>query len=454
MKVIIHEDCCSECETFIEHINKKNGNGNKVISVAMETTEKLQLRHLKKKQSKLINDLQRVKDMNTYHRGNIQDGILDDEGLYSKRKVQELMITAESHAIDVVVLTMTQNLSSLGAQIRGCMSIWSLAFVEYYSKVSKSTYNAITAIMDAMKFHSEKSELVEIAFEALFQLASKCVGNASMIIEQNGVHIVARAIKEHSSIECIQEKGISVLCSLIYFYDEAYISMHAIENIVLELIKIMQQYPQNKALQLKVCWAILNLSGSHYNNDELIQIISNTGIISITLNLICRNNLNTEIQKAAFDILGNLTMNCLKNRKEFMKQDGVTCVLKALDKNEKNPAFVASAYSALSNMLKSCESSELQDNSSSKFTNDFIDAMMMQGVMEIIVKTMRLHPETREVQQTACHLLLNLTFDLGVMASFEKYFPLDLLKKAKHAFPDECSRDVVKLSHRRKFVRN
>ena len=452
MKLLIHEDCCSQCETYIRDANGRNSNGIKVVSMSMVASEQVQLRHMIKKQNTVKVLLDEVNKMVDHESKTEKDPCRNDKGVRDVEKIEELTSSAEENTIDIIVLSMKQNESSLDAQIRGCRAIWSLCFVEYLSKEKRSTNNAVEAILDAMKLYSENSELVEIACEALFQLSSKDVENASLIVEKGGVDVLANAINEHSTIEHVQEKGVSALCSLLYYYDEKYISVHATENIVLELMNIVQRYPESIGLQVRVFWALWTLSGSNHKNKDLINHISKAGTISIILQTMQKKSSNAQIQESSCGILGNLTINNNRNLSDLIKKDGITSILRAARTHENNSKVLAAAYQSFSNMIKTNSGFFLQTPSSENTKSSLVSLLLEKGIMQIIAESMELHSDDAVLQERACILLRILTFDLEAMAILEREIPKKLLETARNKFP-QCAENATRLIQRQKFAK-
>ena len=452
MKTLVQEECCRQCETFIKEINKQN-RGPKVTSVTIETSERDQLLHIERKKNSVRDILQTARNLHDSYDKNYGEEIVSDQRLEPTQKLQNLMMKAECSTLNLVTLSMTDTLTSLNSQIRGCRAIWTLCFVDYNSKGTKSTSSAVSAILEAMKFHAGSPELAEIAFEALLELSNKCVQNANIIIDKGGANAIANAIKIHSEFEILRQKGVATLCSLIFYYDEAHMTINAVENVILELVKTMKHYPLNSNLQLKVCWAILNLSGSHYNNQEISSAISSSGIIPIVLQTMQNHESNTKLLEYACGSISNLAINNCKNRLDLLGRKGPATVIRMARKHTKVKDIVIIAFQALLSMISTDDACVVQNRLFTEVNKELIDSMINEGLMSLIKDVMKHYFDEEKIQEIACQLLRSLTFNLKVMIRMEKEIPMELLEEAKTKFPDACLEHVNRLIRRTKFVR-
>ena len=447
MKTIIHQDCCDECKKLIEGINKKNGT-NKVISLTMETSEKVQLRHLKVKKNAIQDTLEKA-------RNKYDESPIEKSSNYHKSKASspkqsnDLLKVAEEHTVGMIAMTMKHNPDTLAIQIRGCRSMWGLCYNEYQSNGSRSTSEVISAILEAMEKHHDKPELAEMAFEALSALSYKDISNVRLIINQGGVHVVANTIKLHSSNHLMREKGISCLCSLIYYYSETMNCMSAVENIILELVKSMKEYHDIQSIQVKALWAILHLSGNHHDT-KLVNAISSAGVIPLLLLNMGTHEMNSEIQEFCCGIIANLSVKHYTNRSVLLKKNAAAKIVYAIETHLDNRKVVLAGCEALLNMTTTDDASILQNTVD--IDNKIIDAIIKENAFGLLVDIMKKHSHDSKIQEIACRLLRSLSFTLHTMKCMSDSVPLTLLLSAKKKFPFECSDHVSRLLRRSKFM--
>eukprot|EP00523_Entomoneis_sp_CCMP467_P011468 CAMPEP_0168724690 /NCGR_PEP_ID=MMETSP0724-20121128/3765_1 /TAXON_ID=265536 /ORGANISM="Amphiprora sp., Strain CCMP467" /LENGTH=1236 /DNA_ID=CAMNT_0008771445 /DNA_START=419 /DNA_END=4129 /DNA_ORIENTATION=+ len=260
--------------------------------------------------------------------------ILRAMGRFEKSKSKTTIPLSSSPNDDSWGLGKLSTSVSAGLQSAGCFALWNItinhsmnsdAIVRYY----EGNNDGVRYIITAMKDHIEDAAVQKAGCGIIKNLTDR-EDNARIVADLGGVVCVLNAMRQHEKNKAIQTEGCGAVCNLAMLEDQKTPILNA--GGVGVLVVAMQQLRDVATIQKQACKAFKSLA----LGDEQNQIsIAAAGGISAILAAMDRHDKNAAMQVLALGALDQLAI-ITRNRNTIISNDGVRIIQQAMANHPKD----------------------------------------------------------------------------------------------------------------------
>jgi len=229
----------------------------------------------------------------------------------------------EANGVVEICNVMKSNLDNIEVQTSGCKALASLALDDIVRELMNEE-GCIEEIIKAMRKHNNVSDFVIEACKALINISFNCDENKDSFGELGGVSELFHVIEGTETNDQAKAAAITALRNLcnndvnkLKIIDEG--GVH-------KLAKVMKQHIKNATLQINAIWCMLNLA---YTSPEYKRFIGEDGGIEAILRALKFHKSQAKVQKVGAIALLQLA-RLADNRVKIGQKGGLTALITVL----------------------------------------------------------------------------------------------------------------------------